>query len=131
MADRADRLAGLEERPHERDRVVVGPQEVRIGHAARENQPVVIGRVGVLHPTVDLELVGLVEVLESLDLALIEGDEVCLGALVLHGLPRLGQLDLLHAVGSQECNRLPIQLAHLAPPSRALLKRLGTASGGA
>jgi hypothetical protein len=41
VADRAHGLALVEERAHERDGVLVGPQEVGVRHAARQHETVV------------------------------------------------------------------------------------------
>jgi hypothetical protein len=66
VADDRHRLGLLEERAHERDRVLVGAEEVGVGDAARQHQPVVVGRVGLGGRLVDRERVGLVEVVEGL-----------------------------------------------------------------
>ena len=47
VADHADRLGGLEEAAHERHRVLVHAEEVGVGDAARQHEPVVVGDVGV------------------------------------------------------------------------------------
>ena len=52
----------------------------------------------------------MVEMVERLDLALLEGDQVHLCACVLDRLERLLELYLLDAVGEQEGNFLSIQL---------------------
>src|SRR6266540_1401034 len=49
VADRADRLAALEERPRERDRLRVGAKLVRIGHTAGQDQSVVVAGVRLVH----------------------------------------------------------------------------------
>ena len=53
----------------------------------------------------------MVEVVEGLDLALLERDVLDLGAGLLHGLGRLVELHLLHAVGEEERDLLAIKLA--------------------
>ena len=62
----------LDERAHEADRVLVGAQEVRVCHAARQHEAVVGIGVGLRHRPVDAERVALVEVVEALDLAGLE-----------------------------------------------------------
>src|SRR4051794_12238570 len=68
VADRGHRLSGLEERAGESDGVFDRPQGVRIGHAARKHECVVVVRIGLCHRLVDVERVGLVEVVERLHL---------------------------------------------------------------
>src|SRR5918994_2884935 len=60
MADRGDRLLRLEEGAHETNGVVVGAQEVGVGHAAGKHECVVVGLAGVGNLLVDLEGVRLV-----------------------------------------------------------------------
>ena len=72
VADHGSRLVRLEERAHEAHRVVVRAQEVRVRNAARQNQAVVVALAGLLDRLVHLERVGLVQVLEALDLAAVE-----------------------------------------------------------
>ena len=102
MTDHADGLPRLEEAPNERDGVLVGAHEVRVRHASREHQPVIRRDLGIGRGGVDLEGVGLVEVLEALDLTGLEGHELRRPSRTLDSLPRLGQLHLLHAVGGEE-----------------------------
>ena len=110
VADRADRLARLEERAHERDRLGLGAQVVGVRDPARQHQAVVVAGVGVGRGDVDLEGVALVEVVERLDLAGLGRDQVGLGARRLDRLARLGQLDLLDAlVGDEERDPLALQ----------------------
>ena len=109
VADRGDRLALLEEAADEGDGVLVHAQEVGVGDAARQHEAVVVGRVGVGDRAVDRERVGLVEVVEGLDLARLGGEQLGLAALALDRLPRLGQLDLLDALGGDE-ERDPLAL---------------------
>ena len=108
VADRRDRLAGLEERPRELDRLGDGPQDVGVGDAAGQNEGVVVVGVGVVDGRVDVEGVGLVEVVERLDRRPPRGAISCgLSAGLLDRLPRLGQLNLLDAlVGDQERDAL-------------------------
>jgi hypothetical protein len=117
MADGAHRLALLEEGAHEAHGVGVGPQDVRVDDATRKDEPVVVRRVGVLHGNVHREGVGLVVMVEPLDLARLERDEVGVAARFLDRLPGLGQLHLLHAVGREERDSLALELvAHFRPP---------------
>ena len=64
--------SGLDEATHEAAHVVVDAQEVRVGDATGQHQPVVVVRIGLLDLLVDVELVAVVEVLEALDLAVLE-----------------------------------------------------------
>ena len=109
----------LEERGHEAHRVPVRPQDVRVDHAARQDEPVVLRRVGVLHGRVDRERVGLVVVVEPLDLAALERDQLRGAAGLLDGLPGLSQLDLLDPVRGEEGDALALQLGtHVVKPPR-------------
>jgi hypothetical protein len=58
---------------------------------------------------VDLELVTVVEVIEALDLAVLQRDQLGLAAFALHRLPGLGELDLLHPIGRQERDPLALE----------------------
>jgi hypothetical protein len=111
VADGGDRLAGLEERPHEGDRVLVVAQEIGVGDPAGEHQPVVGVGAGLGHRLVDREGVTLVEVVEPLDLARLQRDQVGGAAGLLDRLARLGVLDLLDPVGGQERDGLALKLA--------------------
>ena len=93
---------------HEAHRVLVRAQEVRVRDAAGQHEAVVVGRVGVRDRLVDPERVGLVEVVEGLDLAVFDRDQLGLAARLLDRLPRLGQLHLLHALGGEERDRLAL-----------------------
>jgi hypothetical protein len=68
MADHADRLAGLKERAHESKRLRFAAQLIGVRDSARQDQGVVVGRIG-LFDGLRLEGVAFVEVVESLDLA--------------------------------------------------------------
>ena len=119
MADDADRLGLLEERAHEAHGVLVHPQEVGVGHAARQHQAVVVGRVRVLGGLVDGERVRLVEVVERLHLAVLDRDELRRAAGLLDRLPGLRQLHLLDALGGQERDLLAVQfITHTAAATR-------------
>src|SRR5919109_1707026 len=80
------------------------------------HERVVVTGLRFLDSAVDLERVGLVVVVETLDLALLERDELDLGALFLDGLPRLGQFDLLDHVGGEERHALALQLVRHREP---------------
>jgi hypothetical protein len=118
VADDADRLGLLEERAHEADRALVHAQEVGVGHAAGEHEPRVVGGVALVHRVIDRERVGLVEVVEGLDLARVGRDQLGRATRVLDRLPGLGQLDLLDALGGdEERDPLALQLArHVGAP---------------
>jgi hypothetical protein len=109
VADHADRLGLLEEVTHELDGVGVGAQEVGVGDAAREHEPVVVGGVRVGDRPVDGERIGLVEVVEGLDVVIGDRDQLRRSARLLDRLPRLGELDLLDPLGRQERDLLAFQ----------------------
>jgi hypothetical protein len=108
VADNGHRLALLEEPRDEPDGVLVGAQGVRVGHATGEHERVVLARVRFRDLTVDAERVGLVQMVEALNLSRLERDELGLPARFLDRLPRLGQLDLLYPVGREEGDPLAV-----------------------
>src|SRR5205807_1721567 len=109
MADDADGLVLVEEAPNERHRVVVASQLIGVRDASRKHERVEIGRVCVADGAVRLDLVAFVEVLPHLDLALLERDQLGLGAGLPDGVERLSQLHLLDAFGEQERHALAIE----------------------
>ena len=111
MADRPDRLAGVDERLDESHRPLVRPQLVRVGHAARQHERVVIVGVGLVDRTVDRVGAALVHVLHGLDLPGLDGHQVHLGAGLLDRAAGLGVLDLLDPVGRQEGHPSSVQLS--------------------
>ena len=113
-----DGLAHLEERADELDRLGLRAQVVRVGHAARQHQPVVVGRVRVRDDHVDREGVRLVEVVERLDLARFGRDQVGLGAGVLERLARLGRARPARCPRSRRGSRSACRSVH--PPCRVL-----------
>jgi hypothetical protein len=102
VADHADRLALLEEAAHEADGVLIHPQEVRVGYATGQNECVVLVYAGLGDYPIHRERVPLVEVVEGLNLAGVGREKLRSPTRVLHGLPRLGQLDRLCALGGAE-----------------------------
>src|SRR4051812_8030288 len=131
VADRGDRLVRRGERGREPDGVLVGAQEVAVGHAAGDQQAVVVVGADVRDLAVDLELLGVVQVVEALDLALFEADELGRRAGLLERLAGLDELHLLDAVGGEDRDLLAVQLAwHLGSPSfrvRCLVATAGPA----
>ena len=114
MADRRDGLARADEIADQLDRRLIGSQPVGAGDAARDNQGVVVGRLGVGRRLVDREQLALDVVLHGVDLAGLGRHEVDSRALVHDRLPRHGQLRLLDAVRGQECDPLALELvAHV------------------
>ena len=95
MADRADRLALVEEVAHEAHGVLVLTQVVGVPDAAGEDERVVVVRACLLDRLVDLERAGFVVVVEALDLAVLQRNELELGTGILERLPRPRQLGLL------------------------------------
>ena len=110
MADRTDRLVLLDEAADELDRVLVDAQQVGVGHAAGQHERVIVGRVGIGDGLLCGDLVALVEVVPHLDLALLERDDLGLGARLLDRFERLSHLDLLGAFREQERHFLPLEL---------------------
>jgi hypothetical protein len=114
VADHADRLGLLEERAREGDGAFVHAQEVGVRDPTRQHQAGVVRGVGLVHGVVDGEGVGLVEVVEGLDLARLGRDQLGAAARLLDRLPGLGELHLLDALGGdEECDALAVQLAHV------------------
>jgi len=124
VADHRDRLVLLEERARERDRPLVGAQEVRVRDAARQHEPVVVRGARVVDRLVDGERVALVEVVERLHLAVLDRDEVDLGARLADRLPGLFQLDLLDALRCKECDPPALQL--LSHVAHLVIARVGS-----
>jgi hypothetical protein len=52
-----------------------------------------------VHQLIDFELLALFVMIPALNFARLEGDELWCGAGIFHGLPRIGQFDLLDAIG--------------------------------
>ena len=102
------------------------PHRVRVADAARDHERVVVVDARVLDGAVDLERVGLVVVVEALDLALLERDQLRRAAGLLDRLPRLRQLDLLDHVGGEERNALALQLVSHEKPLSLVRARLGS-----
>jgi hypothetical protein len=111
MADRPDRLAGLEEGADELDRVGVGTQLVGVGDASGQHEPVVGAGVCIADRPVRGEGVALVEVVESLDRILFGREQIDLGTRIAQRRKRTGQLDLLDPlVGDEDRDPLALQL---------------------
>jgi hypothetical protein len=102
VADRGDRLARVEEAPHERDGFAGRAQLVGVGHPARQDQACVVLHEGLADRHVDLLRVAAVKMLEQLDLVLRRGNEHGTAALIDHGLPGLLQLRLLGSLAGDE-----------------------------
>ncbi len=109
MANGPNRLSLLEERPHEADSVLVHPELVGVRNPAGQNEAVVIGGISLRDNFVYRERVGLVQVVERLDLASLGRQELELGPGPFERLPGLGQLDLLDAFrGGQKRDSLAL-----------------------
>ena len=79
------------------------------GDAAWHDEPVVLGGIGLVERPVDRERSGLVMMLETLDPAGFQRDEVGLGPRLAHGLPRFRELALLDSVGGEKRDASPLQ----------------------
>jgi hypothetical protein len=77
---------------------------------AGDHQRVVVGSVGLLGELVNLVLVGLVVVVEALELAGLDRDQLRRRAGFLERLARLDELDLLDHVRGDDRDLLPLQL---------------------
>jgi len=120
VADRRDRLVRLGEAGREAHRALVGAQEVAVRDAARDQQAVVVAGADLVERAVDLVAVGVVEVVEALDLPRLEAHELGRRARVLERLARLGELHLLDAVRREDRDLLAIKLAgHVGSPCLA------------
>ncbi len=103
MADGRYGIASLEHGHEEVDGRRVGAEGVRVGHAARQDRGVVVGRVGPVRDRVDGEAVGAVEVPHGLDHPRSGSHELGRPAGVDHRLPGSQQLAFLDAlVGHDE-----------------------------
>jgi hypothetical protein len=117
VADDSDRLAGFEEAADEFQRLRFGPQLVRVGDSAREDEPIVFARVGLADRPLGVEDVALVEVVEGLDLPRFGRQQLGFGPRLADGLERLGELDLLDPlVRHQKGDFLVMQLVRHALP---------------
>ena len=99
-------------------------QIIGVGHAAGQHEAgkTLAGSTALQRP-VGLEDVTLVEVVAALDLPGLGGDEHGRATGTFHGLPRLGQLDLLDAiVGDEEGDGALLRVASTSQlPSGVLL----------
>ena len=112
VADHADRLAASSKNVlHERDRVVVHPQAVRVGDAARQDQPVVVVGAGVADAlsTVNLSAGSMCAFIAWIS-PVVERQQLGRAAGVLDRLARLDELDLLDAVGGDDRDLLSVQV---------------------
>ena len=76
MADRTDRFLRLEEITHERNRLPVRAQLIRIEDAAGQYDRVVILRAHVVERVIDAHLAAFLHVLQTLDLARFRRDHL-------------------------------------------------------
>src|SRR4051794_26519238 len=130
VADDRHRLPGVVEPAHEGDGVLVPAQLVRVTDAAGHEERVVVVVRDLVDRAIDLDRVRRVEVVEALDLAVFERDDLDLCALVLERLPRFLELDPLEHVGGEDRDLLAFQhVSHWTPPwSVSVAQRLpGTA----
>ena len=121
VADRRDRLGLLEERADEGDRVLVHAQEVGVGDAAREHEPVVVGRRRPPRPSCRPSNVSPLSRWLNAWISP-ESVEISSGVppALLDRLPRLGQLHLLHALGrDQERDLLAVELVAMSASFRS------------
>lgn len=105
MADDSDRLADVEELPHERHRAFVGAQLVGVGHPAGQDQRIEVIRRGILDLPVHVEFVGTVQMVEGLNRAIDCGHQRRMRTGLGDRAPRFDQLDLLDTLfRHQKCD---------------------------
>ncbi|CAH0317617.1 hypothetical protein SRABI128_04744 [Microbacterium sp. Bi128] len=92
----------LEEGTRERLGLLVDPEVIGVDHAAGDDQGVEIGGVGPPHGDVDGEPLPLFGAVIALQLSALRRDQGWHTAGFLDGIPRAGQLHLLHTVRQQE-----------------------------
>ncbi len=101
MADGGDRLVGPGEVTDEGNGLFLKPQGVGVDHTTGQDEAVVVIGADLAEGLVHADLLALVVVLETLDLAAFGGDDVNIGPGRTHGIDRPVQLDLFEAVGSE------------------------------
>ena len=109
MADRGHGLAGVEERLDQRQRILVGAQQIRVDLPARQHDGVVIGGLRRTQRLVDLHRPAPILLVPALDLALFWRGDVDLGARRLERVARLFQFRLLEAVGGDDEDAFSVQ----------------------
>src|SRR3954453_9776370 len=110
MANSRHWLLPFDEVAHEPDCILVAAQLVGVTDAARDEERVVVGRGSLLDRPVDLPLVGGREMVEALDLAWVDRDDLRRRACALERLPRLLEFDTLEHVGREDRDLLACEL---------------------
>ena len=101
VADRRDRLAALHEMLHERHRLGIDAQRIRVGNAARQNQRIEPLRRNTPEIMIDRDFIALLVMVHSLDLTTLRRNDDDLGTSCLQRLHRFGQFDLLETIRGQ------------------------------
>ena len=96
--------------PGEGQRFLVLAQIVRVEQAARQNESVIIGRVGLVEALVDSIGVAPVGLGPGANAFLAGSDDVHRGTGLLHGFPGLRKLGLLEAVGGEDSDLFTVEL---------------------
>ncbi len=96
-------------------RILVKTKCVRVADTTGQDECVVVGRADLFDGLVDLELVGLVVVIEPLNLAVLDGHQFQIRTGALQSLPRPSQLNLLFVPN------LPTNYAMRVPAEPALV----------
>src|ERR1700686_4375730 len=104
MADRRDRLTALKKMLHERDRLRIHAQVIRIHHAARQMQSVKIFSLRRLQRNVDLHLFAPLRVIPTLHLASRRRNNFRLRSSILQRLLRLLKFALFKSIRYQDGN---------------------------
>jgi hypothetical protein len=110
VTDCADGLPRREEVPNELDRPRIGPEGVGVGDPAGQDQGIVIAALDLGNNPVNLKSIALIEMVESLNLARLERDEIDLGTRLLQRTPWFDQLNLLHSISRKHGDFVVVQL---------------------
>ncbi len=108
MADHGDGLVRAGGVAHQLLGHLVGADGVGIHHPAGQQQGVVVVHAGAVEGAVDLEFVGRCGVVPAAHLARSGRNEFGPGAGFFQGFPGAGHLDLLEAIGQQDCHALAL-----------------------
>src|SRR5665648_20252 len=112
MADGRDRLFAVEKVAHERDRVLVGTQQIGVDLPAGDDQRVILVDADRIDGAIDIDRGAPVAVLPATDLADLQGYDVHLGAGLFERLLRHHQLRLLESGCRKNHDPLVADVSH-------------------